>query len=210
MTFVEGDHLLEFLDTNPSQQRRDHFGQLLWDVIHEQVASNHRTIHADAHPGNFLFRDDGSLGVIDFGCVKTFPQDFRDDMLRLFRARMEHDESAIEPLLYELDILRDDSPPKRRQRMRDFFDRFGQLIVRPYRTDTFDFGAPEFHDELRACFRAASELREASGSHHFIFINKVLVGLFNLMDKLEPRIDTTHSLQMLNRAVDDIEARQTA
>ncbi len=210
MTFVEGQHLDAFLEDDPSQAERDHFGQLLWDFIHEQVASNHRTLHADAHPGNFLFRDDGALGVIDFGCVKTFPQAFRDDMLRLFRARMEHDEAAIEPLLYDLDILRESSPPQRRQRMRDFFDRFGQLIVRPYRTDTFDFGAPEFYEELRACFRAASELREASGSHHFIFINKVLVGLFNLMDKLGPRIDTTRSLRMLNNAVDEIEARQAA
>ena len=26
--------------------------------------------------GNFLFRDDGRLGIIDFGCVKTLPQAF--------------------------------------------------------------------------------------------------------------------------------------
>ncbi|PSQ94321.1 MAG: ABC transporter, partial [Bacteroidetes bacterium QH_2_63_10] len=80
MTYVEGQHLDTFLDDHPDQATRDHFGQLLWDFLHEQVASNHRTLHADAHPGNFLFRDDGRLGVIDFGCVKTFPQDFRDDM----------------------------------------------------------------------------------------------------------------------------------
>ena len=207
MTFVEGEHLDAFLDANPDQDARDHFGQLLWDFMHEQVASNHRTLHADAHPGNFLFRDDGRLGVIDFGCVKTFPQDFRDDMLRLYRARMDGDEAAIERFLHALDILRDDMKSSTREEMRSFFDRFGTLIVAPYRTDTFDFGSDDFHEELKACFRAASELREATGSPHFIFINKVLVGLFNLLGKLEPNIDTTHSRELLREAVDEIEAR---
>lgn len=207
MTFLEGCHLDAFLEADPDPAARDHFGQLLWDFLHEQVASNHRTLHADAHPGNFLFREDGTLGVIDFGCVKTFPKTFRDDMLRLYRARMERDEDAIEPLLYKLDILRKESTEQKRKEMRSFFDRFGELIVRPYRTDRFDFGQSDFHDELRDCFRAASELREASGSPHFIFINKVLVGLFNLLAKLQPRIDTTRSRDLLDAAVDEIWAR---
>lgn len=207
MTFLEGCHLNPFLETEPDQATRDHFGQLLWDFLHEQVASNHRTLHADAHPGNFLFREDGTLGVVDFGCVKTFPQTFRDDMLRLFRAQMDHDEAAIEPLLYDLDILQRASSEQKRKEMRAFFDRFSELIVRPYRTDRFDFGRSEFHDELRDCFRAASELREASGSPHFIFINKVLVGLFNLLSKLKPRVDTAYSMDLLNTAVDEIQRR---
>jgi predicted unusual protein kinase regulating ubiquinone biosynthesis (AarF/ABC1/UbiB family) len=205
MTFVEGDHLTEFLDTDPSQARRNHFGQLLWDVIHEQVASNHRTIHADAHPGNFLFRDDGRLGIIDFGCVKTFPQAFRDNMLLLYRARMDEDADAIEPLLHRLDILRDEMSPTTQDLLRDFFDRFGSLIVRPYRQPSFDFGDPAFHEELNACFRDASEFRETTGSPHFIFLNKVLVGLFSLMLKLKPTIDTTHSRDLLHQAIDRIE-----
>lgn len=207
MTFVEGQHLQEFLDTNPSDAERNHFGQLLWDVIHEQVASNHRTIHADAHPGNFLFRDDGQLGIIDFGCVKRFPQSFRDDMLLLYRARIEGNHEAIDPLLYRLDILREDMGADLRDQLRDFFNRFGSLIVRPYRQPTFDFGDAAFHEELNACFRQASDFRETTGSHHFIFLNKVLVGLFSLLLKLKPTIDTTHSRTLLDSTVDRIEER---
>ena len=205
MTFVEGDHLEEFLDRDPEPATRNHFGQLLWDFIHEQVASDYRTLHADAHPGNFLFRDDGRLGVIDFGCVKTFPQTFRDDMLRLYQARVNDDNAAIEPLLYDLDILREDMSADTRDRMREFFDRFGSLIVEPYRHDTFDFGDSAFHDELHACFRAASEFRETPGSPHFIFLNKVLVGLFNLLGTLQPTVDTSHSRELLEQTVRRIE-----
>lgn len=31
-----------------------------------------RAVHADPHPGNFLFAADGSVGVLDFGCIKRF------------------------------------------------------------------------------------------------------------------------------------------
>jgi predicted unusual protein kinase regulating ubiquinone biosynthesis (AarF/ABC1/UbiB family) len=198
MTYVDGQHLKEFLQTDPDSATRNHFGQLLWNFLHEQVASNHRTLHADAHPGNFLFREDGRLGVIDFGCVKTFPQDFRDDMLRLYRARMANDDARIDDLLHRLDILHDDLSAGVRDEVRAFFDQYGSLIVEPYRTSAFDFGDPRFRERLQDCFQEASRLREVVGSPHFIFLNKALVGLLNLLTQLEPTIDTTRSVELLN------------
>jgi predicted unusual protein kinase regulating ubiquinone biosynthesis (AarF/ABC1/UbiB family) len=206
MTYVEGRHLDAFLDDDPDQATRDQYGQLLWDFLHEQVASNQHTLHADTHPGNFLFRDDGTLGVIDFGCVKTLPQDFRDDMLRLYRARMAHDESQIDPLLYELDILHDGLSPSVRDEIRQFFDRYGSLIVEPYREPQFDFGDADFRERLHDCFKQASELREVAGSPHFIFLNKALVGLLNLLTKLKPTLDTRHSLSLLNGELEEMGA----
>jgi len=206
MTFVEGQHLDAFFDTDPSQERRDHFGQLLWDFLHEQVASNARTLHADTHPGNFLFREDGCLGVVDFGCVKTFPQQFRDDMLRLYRARMVDDEDEITHLLHALDILREDLPQDTRDELRRFFDQYGSLIVEPYRQSSFDFGDSGFRERLQASFKAASELRAATGSPHFIFLNKALVGLLNLLTQLEARVDTTESVSLLNDSLEAIGA----
>ncbi len=202
MTHVEGRHLDAFLEEDPDQATRDHFGQLLWDFLHEQVAGNHRTLHADAHPGNFLFRDDGQLGVIDFGCVKTFPQAFRDDMLRLYRARIADDEAAINQLLHRLDILHSDLSTDVQNEIRDFFDRYGSLLVEPYRRSKFDFGDPDFREHLHECFQQASGLREVVGSPHFIFLNKALVGLLNLLTQLKPRIETDNSRTLLNSEVD--------
>ena len=202
MTHVEGQHLDSFLDAAPSQDERNHFGQLLWDFLHEQVAGNARTLHADTHPGNFLFREDGRLGVIDFGCVKTFPQQFRDDMLRLFRARMADDGDAITRLLHTLDILHDDLPADTRAELRQFFDEYGSLIVDPYRQSSFDFGDPDFRNRLQDCFEQASRLRTAAGSPHFIFLNKALVGILNLLTQLGAQVETTDSLSLLNEALD--------
>jgi len=207
MTYVEGRHLDTLLEDAPDQATRDHFGQLLWDFLHEQVTHNTRRLHADTHPGNFLFRNDGQLGVIDFGCVKTFPQAFRDDMLRLYRARMEHDTDAIEDFLWRLDILRDEMTEATRDEVRAFFDRYGSLIVEPYRATTFDFGDDDFRERLQDCFEQASTLRQAAGSPHFIYLNRALVGLLNLLIQLQPRVNTADSFERLNAALEEIDGR---
>jgi predicted unusual protein kinase regulating ubiquinone biosynthesis (AarF/ABC1/UbiB family) len=57
--------------------------------------------HADPHPGNYVFHEDGSVSFLDFGCVKRFRREqfemmdaiigacFRDDMLGTWRASVE-------------------------------------------------------------------------------------------------------------------------
>jgi predicted unusual protein kinase regulating ubiquinone biosynthesis (AarF/ABC1/UbiB family) len=45
--------------------------------------------HADPHPGNYRFGMDGSVGFIDFGCVKILPEERRRQIVRLARATVE-------------------------------------------------------------------------------------------------------------------------
>ena len=56
MTWVDGVHLDALLATNPSQERLDHFGQTLWDFVHDQVAADNLTVHARCAPGEFPFQ----------------------------------------------------------------------------------------------------------------------------------------------------------
>lgn len=37
-----------------------------------QMEYVHRALHADPHPGNYLFTPDGRVGILDFGCVRRF------------------------------------------------------------------------------------------------------------------------------------------
>lgn len=54
-------------------------------------------LHADPHPGNFLLQDDGTLALLDFGCVKTFEPRFADGMLEVVLSTWDDDpERALE------------------------------------------------------------------------------------------------------------------
>jgi len=74
MQWLEGAHMKEFLAANPTPEMKQKIGQAIWDFYEYQFHVIHK-INADPHPGNFLFREDGSLGVLDFGCTKVFEGD---------------------------------------------------------------------------------------------------------------------------------------
>ncbi|MEO7106687.1 MAG: AarF/ABC1/UbiB kinase family protein [Rhodoferax sp.] len=75
MQHLPGQHLNEWLQTQPGQDQRDHYGQLLFDTFMHCAFVLHR-LQADPHPGNFLFMPDGQLGLLDFGCTRTLDAGF--------------------------------------------------------------------------------------------------------------------------------------
>jgi hypothetical protein len=67
---LHGLHLDDFLATSPDQALRDRHGR---QVLHAALRTfNRRLCYADPHPGNYLFLDDGRLGLIDFGSCRLF------------------------------------------------------------------------------------------------------------------------------------------
>lgn len=64
MERLPGVHLDEFLARNPSQELRNEFARKISLAWYRLMYSG-RMLYNDAHPGNFLFMDDGRLGVFD-------------------------------------------------------------------------------------------------------------------------------------------------
>jgi hypothetical protein len=77
MSFVEGESLSNWLKRKPSQAVRDLMGARLCEAYETQL-QHLRVIHADQHPGNFLFQPDGRFGLVDFGSVKRVSFDIRE------------------------------------------------------------------------------------------------------------------------------------
>ena len=48
-------------------------------------------IHGDPHLGNYSVRPDGSVNLMDFGCVRVFPPRFVRGLIELYRALMTDD-----------------------------------------------------------------------------------------------------------------------
>ena len=48
-------------------------------------------IHGDPHLGNYTVRPDGSVNLMDFGCVRVFPPRFVRGSIELYRALMTDD-----------------------------------------------------------------------------------------------------------------------
>jgi len=205
MSFVEGKHLKEFLAGNPSRQQRNHFGQLLWDFFHEQVRQRN-FIHADTHPGNFLFREDGRLGVIDFGCVKKFPLEFTKMYMQLLPTHLEKSEEQIRRLYIDLDIIHENpANPQKEEKFFQFCKNYGDTFAKPYMNNEFDFGDPEFKKMLNKFSRELPVMKEPRGDKNFIYSTKVHLGLYSLLMKLEAEIDTSRSKEVAFGVLDKME-----
>jgi predicted unusual protein kinase regulating ubiquinone biosynthesis (AarF/ABC1/UbiB family) len=54
-------------------------------------------IHGDPHLGNYTVRDDLSINLLDFGCVRIFPPKFVQGVITLYNALMtKNDDLAVE------------------------------------------------------------------------------------------------------------------
>ncbi len=205
MTFVEGKHLKEFLETNPSQEQRNHFGQLLWDFFHDQVEQRN-FIHADTHPGNFFFRDDGKLGVVDFGCVKKFEEEFTQNYMQLLPTHLKQNEQEIRDLYIQLDIIRKNPDnPKKEEEFFQFCKNYGNTFAQPYMDDEFDFGNPTFKKKINSFAKEPPIMNEPRGDKNFIYSTKVHLGLYSILMKLKSVIDTRQSKEITQRVLDDMQ-----
>jgi hypothetical protein len=69
MSFTDGTPFRSFLMEKPSAALRNLVGERLVEMYYTQLHWL-KSLHADPHPGNYLFRSDGRIGLVDFGCVK--------------------------------------------------------------------------------------------------------------------------------------------
>lgn len=192
MSWMEGIHLSEFTGNEINQETSNKIGQALWDFYMYQM-HHLKKVHADPHPGNFLINSNGELIVIDFGCMKSIPDDFYIPYFEL--AKKEHIDNPVyfEQKLYELEILREDDSAQEIVFFKNLFHEMLSLFTQPFHQDEFDFSDPEFFEQIASLgskYAKSSELKEMNGnrgSKHFIYINRTFFGLYNLMFDLKAK-----------------------
>jgi predicted unusual protein kinase regulating ubiquinone biosynthesis (AarF/ABC1/UbiB family) len=64
-----------------------------------------RLFNGDPHPGNFLFPDDGTVVLLDFGCVKEIPDWMARMMLRYVRAALRGDWPEFDAAIAEAFVI---------------------------------------------------------------------------------------------------------
>lgn len=198
MDWIEGKHMKEFLATNPSQELRNEIGQKLWNLYDFQV-NNIRAIHADPHPGNFIIKDDGTIGLIDFGCVKRIPEDFYQMYFQLLNSKMMDDDVKLHELFLKLEFIFEDEPKTSQDMFFKVFKDSMNLLIKPFATGTFDFSDKKYFDDLFAMgedLKTRKDLRKngvARGSRHILYINRTYFGLFALLNDLGATINTSTS-----------------
>lgn len=85
LEYLEGPTLHKYLQREPSNAERFRRSEQLVRATFVPFF-RHRLMQTDTHPGNFIVCDDGSLGLLDFGSIKSFSQAFRDSYYQVVLA----------------------------------------------------------------------------------------------------------------------------
>jgi len=91
-TFAEG-RALEAALTASEAERRAHV-ETMWRFVFRGILVG-GMFNADPHPGNYLFREDGHVVFLDFGCVQPIVEPSLSNARVIHRAAIDRDEAAF-------------------------------------------------------------------------------------------------------------------
>jgi predicted unusual protein kinase regulating ubiquinone biosynthesis (AarF/ABC1/UbiB family) len=77
-----------------SVELRQRFAETLWRFVFRGNLVG-GVFNADPHPGNYLFRTDGTIAFLDFGCIQPIPQPAHHYARQIHAAARRRDEAAF-------------------------------------------------------------------------------------------------------------------
>ncbi len=123
-----------------SQDTRNVLGRRLLMAIGQEIFYLKR-FHCDPHPGNFAFREDGSVIIYDFGGVKVLSHELIEHFKQLIYAARRQDIACIEDHLLQLQAL-----SEKDQFPQDLYLAWLEIFLRPL-TQPYDFTANSSHHD---------------------------------------------------------------
>src|SRR3546814_470851 len=90
MTWLDGAPLMQSVDAPIEQRNRIAYNMFrAWYV----PFYGYGVIHGDPHLGNYSVRPDGTVNLLDFGCIRVFRPQFVQGVIDLYKALSEDDEA---------------------------------------------------------------------------------------------------------------------
>ena len=182
--FIPGPHLPEFLKANPAQSIRNAYGEkmaMAWYRLCFAYQS-----HADPHSGNYVFMDDGRLGLLDFGCVQHFSADERAQFVRT-------DQFVDDPSVLPELLLHGGFATAADLKNEDYLKLIGDLwawTVAPQRRNgVFDFGDETHFKRGIVLTRDAALKRYTTAAPMYLYLSRSIFGSGALMLRLRARFN---------------------
>jgi hypothetical protein len=182
--YIPGVHLPAFLATNPSQALRNAFGAkmcLAWYRLYYGQMS-----YADPHSGNYVFMNDGRLGLLDFGCVRRYGPEERE-LQRLAERLIDGTVSTREFLKRACYATAEDLANEEYVRVMEESIAWGAA---PLRESPFDYGRRGFlKDGVDITLRSVSNKRYAKAHPMYVYWSRSMLGEYALLYLLRAKFD---------------------
>jgi predicted unusual protein kinase regulating ubiquinone biosynthesis (AarF/ABC1/UbiB family) len=194
MSFVEGLTMAEFLKTKPTQSIRDAIGTRLVELYYFQLHKL-KALHADHHPGNYLFQPDGRIGLVDFGSVKRLKFDATDLIDSVVARRWRESDKAAQHVLGL--VFGANVPYQRARKMLPMLEEMAG-VLHPLGEDTVvNFGNAKMLEALGRAMGAT--LRDKLTNPEFAFVSRADLGMYSLLHQLRARVNCKETWRRVSK-----------
>ncbi len=179
MDRLDGLHVDDFVREG-SREAIERAGQTLGELHYLQTFKL-RVLHADPHPGNYLFEPDGRIGLLDFGCIKRFDEFWVGAYARTALSAYRADRAGVIRGARDAGVLNGDSPEAE-----EALWTWCQALIRPYRLGYVIPGGEDddFLGPVLDASRPLARHREIQVPRDIVYLHRALVGNYNLLRKL--------------------------
>ncbi|MDB4931178.1 MAG: Ubiquinone biosynthesis monooxygenase UbiB [Myxococcaceae bacterium] len=185
MGFLEGRSFDEAVAAPRAE--REAWARTLWRYVFGAILAGGR-FNADPHPGNYLFMDDGAVGVLDFGCVQRIPEGNRVHAWAMHRAAIARDEAGFRR---HLALMMGAKPG----RMEQLCAEYVRAAFRPLFESPFHMTRPYAASLVEGMRHIAKESRSIPDAEFFTmpsemtFMNRLQFGFYSLLARLDVTVD---------------------
>ncbi len=163
-----------------SREARSRAARTLAEVFFEQTFQ-HRMLHADPHPGNYLFDVDGRVGLLDYGCVKRFSAASIGGYARIIRGALAGDREEALAGARAFGAWQGVEGAAA-----DAVWEFCESAVAPWKDGEYEVSesTPSMVSRLRAPAEAMSRYREVVAPPDVLMLHRAVAGVYALGRRL--------------------------
>ena len=153
-----------------SVETRNQIGRRLIRALGQEIFFLKR-FHCDPHPGNFAFREDGSVIIYDYGSVKTLSPELIQHFKALVNAARQEDIAQVEDLLVELHSI-----AEKQKFPNELYVQWIEVLLRPLSTH-YDFAEnSSHHDGMRLVKKSLKYWDVFKPSPDTLMVNRTISG----------------------------------
>jgi len=199
---LQGLHLQEWMLTNPSQQQRNLYGQIIFDSFMHSAFELHK-LHADPHPGNYLFMANDQLGLLDFGCVRTFSKEFCSNICSLMSVFVAHtkawDTQSVLKAYQRQGILSADLQlDEFNSELLPLLDPLINWVIEPFKEPFFDFSQRSSYPKMGLASAKVSAKYLNAIPKDQIYFDRSLFGMMQILKQLGAVVNTSNQWIKVN------------
>jgi predicted unusual protein kinase regulating ubiquinone biosynthesis (AarF/ABC1/UbiB family) len=157
------------------------------EVIHRFFFGGMRRLnafYADPHPGNYLFREDGGVSFLDFGCVKHFTPAQIADFTDIVRSIVGDDPEALREVFVRQGVFDDRTGPSAEDIVQWYRGPF-ELFTSPQPfLVTPEWLARMIEVQYSPTGPSGSVVRSLQPPGEFVFLSRIDLGLMSVLAEL--------------------------